>query len=90
MRIAAPRIRALAERALALEPSEPEPRFLLGAVAAAHDYDWAESLRQFRAAYAAPTVSADARWAYASLYLQPLGRHEESVAEMKLAVERIR
>jgi serine/threonine-protein kinase len=87
LRIVAPRIRALAERALALEPSEPEPRFLLGAVAAAHDYDWAESLRQFRAAYAAPTVSADARWAYASLYLQPLGRHEESVAEMKLAVE---
>jgi len=87
LRIAAPRIRALAERALALEPSEPEPRFLLGAVAAAHDYDWAESLRQFRASYAAPTVSADARWAYASLYLQPLGRHEESVAEMKLAVE---
>jgi len=87
LRIAAPRIRALAERALALEPSEPEPRFLLGAVAAAHDYDWAASLRQFRASYAAPTVSADARWAYASLYLQPLGRHEESVAEMKLAVE---
>jgi len=87
LRTAAPRIRALAERALALEPSEPEPRFLLGAVAAAHDYDWAESLRQFRASYAAPTVSADARWAFASLYLQPLGRHEESVAEMKLAVE---
>jgi serine/threonine-protein kinase len=87
LRIAAPRIRALAERALALEPSEPEPRYLLGAVAAAHDYDWEESLRQFRAAYAAPTVSADARWAYASLYLQPLGRNEESVAEMKLAVE---
>jgi tetratricopeptide (TPR) repeat protein len=56
-------------------------------VAAAHDYDWAESLRQFRESYAAPTVSADARWAYASLYLQPLGRHAESVAEMKLAVE---
>jgi tetratricopeptide (TPR) repeat protein len=78
LRIAAPRIRALAERALALEPSEPEPRFLLGSVAAAHDYDWAESLRQFRAAYATATVSADARWAYASLYLQPLGRNNES------------
>jgi serine/threonine-protein kinase len=87
LRIAAPRIRALAERALALAPSEGEPRFLLGSVAAAHDYDWTESSRQFRASYAAPTVSADARWAYASLYLQPLGHHDESVAEMKLAVE---
>jgi tetratricopeptide (TPR) repeat protein len=87
LRVAAPRIRALAERALTLEPSEPGPRFLLGSVAAAHDYEWAESLRQFRASYAAPAISADARWAYASLYLQPLGRHQESVAEMKLAVE---
>jgi serine/threonine-protein kinase len=87
LRVAAPRIRALAERALALAPSEPGPRFLLGSVAAAHDYQWAESLRQFRASYAAPAVSADARWAYASLYLQPLGLHEESVAEMKAAVE---
>ena len=87
LRVAAPRIRALAERALTLEPSEPGPRFLLGSVAAGHDYEWAESLRQFRASYAVPTISADARWAYASLYLQPLGRHQESVAEMKLAVE---
>jgi tetratricopeptide (TPR) repeat protein len=87
LRVAAPRIRALAERALALDPSDPGPRFLLGSVAAAHDYDWAESLRQFRASYAAPAVSADQRWAYASLYLQPLGHHDESVAEMKLAVE---
>ena len=87
LRVAAPRIRVLAERALALDPAEPLPRFLLGSVAAAHDYDWTESSRQFRASYATPTVSADARWAYASLYLQPLGRHTESVAEMKMAVE---
>jgi serine/threonine-protein kinase len=87
LRQAAPRIRTLAERALTLDPSDPGPRFLLGSVAAAHDYDWAESLRQFQASFAAPVVSADARWAYASLYLQPLGRHRESVAQMRLAVE---
>jgi tetratricopeptide (TPR) repeat protein len=87
LRVAAPRIRSLAERALMLEPSDSGPRFLLGSVAAAHDYDWAESLRQFRASYAAPAVSADARWAFASLYLQPLGHHRESVAEMRAAVE---
>ena len=87
LRVAAPRIRAAAEKALALDPNDPEPRYLLGSIAAAHDYNWAEAQRQFRASYSAPTVSADARWAYASLYLQPLGRHTESVAEMKLAVE---
>ena len=87
LRAAAPRIRALAEQALAIDPSDSEPRFLLGAVAAAHDYDWAESERQFRAVFAAPTISADARWAYASLYLQPFGRCRESAAEMRLAVD---
>lgn len=87
LRVAAPRIRAAAEKALALDPSDPGPRFLLGSIAAAHDYDWAEALRQFRASFAVQTVSPDARWAYASLYLQPLGRCRESAAVMRLVVE---
>jgi serine/threonine-protein kinase len=87
LRVAAPRIRAAAEKALALDPSDPGPRFLLGSIAAAHDYDWAEALRQFRASFAVQMVSPDARWAYASLYLQPLGRCRESAAEMRLVVE---
>jgi serine/threonine-protein kinase len=83
----APRIRAAAEKALELDPSDPGPRFLLGSIAAALDYDWAESLRQFRASFATPTISPDARWAFASLYLQPIGRCRESSAEMRLIVD---
>ena len=87
LRETAPRIRALAEQALRLSPAEPSPRFLIASVAAAHDYDWPEALRQFRASLAAPTTSADLRWAWASIYLQPLGHCRESSAEMRLAVE---
>jgi serine/threonine-protein kinase len=87
LRVTAPRIQATAEKALALDPSDPGPRFLLGSIAAAHDYDWAEALRQFRASFAAKTVSPDARWAYASLYLQPLGCCREASDEMRLVVE---
>jgi eukaryotic-like serine/threonine-protein kinase len=87
LRAAAPRVREVAEKALALDPADPGPRFLLGSIAAAHDYNWTEALRQFRASFAAQTVSPDARWAYASLYLQPLGRCRESSAEMRLVVE---
>jgi eukaryotic-like serine/threonine-protein kinase len=87
LRETAPRIRALAEQALRIAPAERSPCFLVGSVAAAHDYDWAEALRQFRASLAAPTTSADVRWAWASIYLQPLGQCRESAAEMRLAVE---
>jgi serine/threonine-protein kinase len=83
----APSLRAAADRALMLNPSDPQPQFLLGSVAAANDYDWSEAAERFRAAMEAPNVSADARWAYASLYLSPLGRFDEAAAEMARAVE---
>ena len=83
----APSMRAAAHRALTLNPSDPQPQFLLGSVAAANDYDWSEAAERFRAAMEAPNVSADARWAYASLYLSPMGRFDESAAEMGRAVE---
>jgi serine/threonine-protein kinase len=83
-----PLVRAEAELALELDPTEPDPRFLLGSVAAAGDYDWSRAMREFQAALAPPVASADAHWAYASLYLQPLGRFQEAAEEMRLAVER--
>jgi eukaryotic-like serine/threonine-protein kinase len=79
-------VRAEARRALALNPSDPRPRVLLGGVDLAHDYDWAAAKEHFDAAMSAPDVSADARWIYASLYLGPLGRFEESSEQMGRAV----
>ena len=70
-----------------LNPSDPQPHFLLGALAAAHDYDWGEAKERFDLAMAAPNVSADARWAYSSVYLCAFGRFEEAAAEMGRAVE---
>jgi hypothetical protein len=49
MREVAPIVRAEVERALDLNPSDPRPRFLLGAVALAHDYDWAAAETHFTA-----------------------------------------
>jgi serine/threonine-protein kinase len=87
LRDVAPLIRSEAQRALELDASETNPHFLLGAVAAMYDYDWPEATRQFQIALASPTVSADARWGHASLYLAGLGRFPESIAEMQRAVE---
>jgi tetratricopeptide (TPR) repeat protein len=83
----APLIREEARRALELDPFEADPHFLLGAVAAVHDYNWLEAGREFQLAMASPSVSAEARWAYASLYLGIFGRFEESTVEMRRAVE---
>ena len=83
-----PLVDAEATQALQLEPSDAAPHFLLGAVAAAYEYDWKNAGEHFRVATAGPAVSAEAHWAYASLYLQPLGRFEEAVFQMERAVER--
>ena len=87
MREVAPIVRAEVERALDLNPSDPRPRFLLGAIALAHDYDWAAAETHFAASMNVADVSGHARWIYASLYLRGLGRFEESAAEMGRAVQ---
>ena len=87
MREVAPLIRRAARRALEMDPFETEPHFLLGSVAAVHDYNWPEAAREFRLAMANPSVSAEGRWLYASFCLSPFGRSEESTAEMRRAVE---
>jgi tetratricopeptide (TPR) repeat protein len=82
-----PLIRTAANRALELEPSEPAPHYLLGAVAAAFEYDWSKAAEHFSIAMTG-TASAEAHWAYASLYLQPLARCDEAVTQMEHSVER--
>src|SRR5262245_10070642 len=87
MREVAPIVRAEVDRALALNPSDPRPRFLLGAITLVHDYDWKAAETHFAASMNVPDVSGHARWIYASLYLRGLGRFEESAAEMGRAVQ---
>ncbi len=70
-----------------LDPSEPGPHFLLGALAAVIDYDWNEAARQFGAEIADHSATPDALWAYAAFYLDPLARSHESAAAMQRAVD---
>jgi len=85
MREAAPLARQAAERALALDPGEPLPHFVLGAIALAHDYDWTSGQAHFTKAFDAAHVTPEARWAYASLYLHGQGLFVASSAEMRRA-----
>jgi serine/threonine-protein kinase len=78
---------AEARRALDLDPSETNPHAVLGAIAAARDYDWTLAAEHFDEAVSGSSMSADARWAHACLYLLPLGRLHESVDQMQRAVD---
>jgi tetratricopeptide (TPR) repeat protein len=80
-------VRAEALRALELDPSEGNSQFLLGAVAAAHDYDWKAAADHFAKAMSGISVSAEAHWAYAVYYLRALGLRQEAVEQMQRAVE---
>src|SRR5262245_9133685 len=86
MREVAPFVRSEVDRAVALNPSDPRPRFLSGAIALVHDYEWKAAETHFVASMNATDVSGHARWIYASLYLCGLGRFEESAGEMGRAV----
>jgi serine/threonine-protein kinase len=85
MREVEPFVRAEVTRALELDPTDPQPRLVLGAIALAHDYQWEEAAEHFAASMNGPHVSGHARWIYASLYLRGLGRFEESAGEMARA-----
>jgi TolB-like protein/cytochrome c-type biogenesis protein CcmH/NrfG len=83
----ASRMQSGVEKALSLDPHDPSPRFLLGAIAVMSRFDWTEAAEHFRAALAGHSMSAEANWAYASLYLQPLGMLVQAVEHMERAVE---
>jgi tetratricopeptide (TPR) repeat protein len=77
-------MRTDSERARAIDP---QPRFLLGAIALVHEYRWEEAAGHFAASMGGLHVPGDAQWIYASLCLRGLGRFEESAAEMARAAE---
>ena len=82
-----PLIRAEAQKALDLDPSESGPHFLLGSLAAVIDYDWDKAGEKFRAAMAGNSATPDALWAYSGFYLAPYARFQESAAALQSAVD---
>jgi TolB-like protein/Tfp pilus assembly protein PilF len=87
LREVAPASRALAQRALELDPSLADAHDPLGVLAAAHDYDWTEAARQFLLATPGGRASPLTRMDCGFTYLLPSGRRQEAVEQLKLAVQ---
>jgi eukaryotic-like serine/threonine-protein kinase len=83
-----PAARALAQRALELEPSLPEAHAVLCFLAAAYDYDWKEAARQFTLATASDAASPWVLAYLAAFYLLALGRRTEAIEQVERAVQR--
>jgi TolB-like protein/Tfp pilus assembly protein PilF len=78
------RAKAMAERALRLDPTLAEAHTALAYVKATADWDWDGAEREFRAAlHANPNYSTCRQWHAA--YLAGLGRYEEALAEIQYA-----
>ena len=82
-----PLARAAARRALELDPSLPQARSMLAAIAGLFDYDWAEAKRLFGTALAETPVAGEVRWAYGNSYLLPFGRAAEAAEALQRTLE---
>jgi TolB-like protein/tetratricopeptide (TPR) repeat protein len=81
-----PYAESAAQRALALDPNEPEAHVALGFVRFWYNWRWDEAEREFlRAIEIAPDV-AESHLGYAHL-LSNIGRHELAIAEIRRARE---
>jgi non-specific serine/threonine protein kinase len=82
-----PKAKTAALKALELDDKLAEAHTALAAVKLGYEWDWAGAEREFKRAIELSPSSADGRYFYAFIYLAPIGRFEEAVAEMKRALE---
>jgi serine/threonine-protein kinase len=86
-REALPRAKSAALKALRLDDTIAEIHGVLGAVLGCGDYDWPGAEREFRRALELNPSSAVIRYYYANWFLMPLGRVEQSLTEIRQALE---
>jgi len=86
LREVAPVSRAMAQRALELDPSLPEAHAILGTLAATYDYDWKEAERQLLLATASDAASPHCYFQYGLYYFLALGRREKAMEWAQKAV----
>jgi TolB-like protein/predicted Ser/Thr protein kinase len=84
---AMPRARALAQRALEIDPELPEAHAMLGIVAGHYDYDWGEAERRFRLAVKREPLSPHLRQWYGTFFLFATGRADEARVQLSRVIE---
>jgi TolB-like protein/DNA-binding winged helix-turn-helix (wHTH) protein/Tfp pilus assembly protein PilF len=80
-----PKARAAAEKALAINPNLAEAHASLGLIVPYFDWDWESARKHFeRAIELNPNYATAHHW-YGDAYFRPMGRLDESLAELRAA-----
>ncbi len=85
-REAMPRVRALAQKALDLDPSLPEAHAMLGVVAGVYDYNWRDAERLFTLALASDPVPPQVRTWHGFFYLYSMSYTEAVFEEFQMGL----
>jgi TolB-like protein len=83
-----PKAKAAVQRALEIDPDLPEAHTVSGVIAAGYDWDWAKAEGEFKRALELDPNLTITHYRYGWMFLSPLGRHDEAIAEMKLAMDK--
>jgi TolB-like protein/Tfp pilus assembly protein PilF len=79
--------RDAASKALAIDDTVAAAHSTLGFVYAHADFDWAAAEREFRRGIELNPSDASGHMFYSNSFLSPRGRHDEAIAEMRVALE---
>jgi TolB-like protein/Tfp pilus assembly protein PilF len=82
-----PKAKTAALKALELDSTLADAHPPLALVKSQYEWDWAGAEREFRRAIELNPNYVDGRYFYAYVYLSPMGRHAEAIAQMKQALE---
>ena len=83
-----PKAKAAAQKALEIDSELPEAHTVSAMIAATYDWDWARAEAGFKRALELDPNLSITHYRYAWTFLSPMGRHDEAVAEMKIAMEK--
>jgi adenylate cyclase len=83
---ALPKARDAAMRAIALDDRSPVAHCTLAFVKAHYDFYWSGAEREFQRAIALNPSDPTSHLFYSNSFLSPQGRHDEAIAEMKIAI----
>jgi len=82
-----PEAKAAARTALELDPGLSEAHVFLAYSLAIYDWNWTEAERSFKRAIELDPNSSSAHFRYGQIYLAPVGRLDEGLAEIKRGLD---